>query len=86
MNAKALIEAYTDFPQAGEGYLRYTVRFALIGVSGAGYLGTYEVDANFEASDTVTQVKTKIRNAIIARALELGYTVSGTNVSSIMQI
>lgn len=84
MNAKALIEAYIDYPQ--EGYLRYTPRFSLIAVNGGGYLGTYEVDAYFLPDDTVAQVKTKIRNAIIARAAELGHTVTSVNVSSIFQI
>ena len=84
MNAKALIEAYIDFPQSA--YLRYNVRFALIGVSGGGYLGTFDTDVYFLESDTVAQIKTKIRNAIISRAADEGHTVTSTNVSSIMQI
>ena len=84
MNAKALIEAYIDYPQAG--YLRYTPRFSLIAVSGGGYLGTYEVDAYFDAGDSVAQIKTKIRDAIIAHAATLGYNVNSTNVGSIFQI
>jgi hypothetical protein len=84
MNAKALIEAYLDFPQ--EAYLRYNVRFSLIGVSGGGYLGTFDTDAYFTEADTVAQIKTKIRNAIIARALVEGHTVTSTNVGSIFQI
>lgn len=84
MNAKALIESYIDYPTAD--FLRYTPRFSLIGVSGGGYLGTYECDAYFLESDTVAQIKTKVRNAIIAKAAELGHTVTSVNVSSIMQI
>lgn len=84
MNAKALIEAYVDFPQ--EGQLKYQVRFSLIGLSGGGFLGVFNVDAEFLDTDSVAQIKTKIRNAIIAKALQEGHTVTTTNVGSIFQI
>lgn len=84
MNAKAIIEAYTDFPTPE--LLRYSMRVAYISSQGGGYLGSYIVDAEFLESDTIANVKTKIRNAIVADAASRGYTVTTANVSSIYQI
>lgn len=84
MNAKALIEAVTDFPD--DQFFRYSLRVAFISSSGGGFLGSHIVDAYFDQGDSIAQMKTKIRNEIIAFASTLGYTVTSTNVSSIMQI
>lgn len=84
MNAKALIQFYIDYPT--DQRLQYTVQVAYIGSSGQGFLGTHVVDAVFTETDTIAQIKTKIRNAIIAHASTLGYTVAAADVGSIMQI
>lgn len=84
MNAKALIERYMDFPT--EQRLMYTLEFSLIAVSGGGFLAKLQVDAYFAEGDTVTQIKNKIRDAVIARSAEAGFNVNAINVGSIFQI
>lgn len=84
MNAKALLLRVTDVPSSD--YLRVSVDVSYIGTNGAGFLGVYNLDAYFGPEDTVTQIRSKIRDAIIAHAATLGYNVTATNVSSVMQI
>lgn len=82
MNGKAIIAQSTDYPM--EGNLRFSFNVAFF--STEGFVTSENIDVQFDATDTVAQMKTKVRNEIIAFAATLGYTVTSTNVSSIMQI
>lgn len=83
MNAKALVERFIDFPS--DQRLMYTVEFSIIGGAN-GYLGRDIADVPFLETDTPAQIRTKVRNAIIARGAELGYTITSTGVGSLYQI
>ncbi len=82
MNGKAIIGKCTDTPTIET--LRYS--FNVTFFSTQGFVSTEEVDVFFEGTDTIAQVKTKVRDTLIARGAELGLTITTTNVGSIMQI
>lgn len=82
MNGKAIIAQSTDYPM--EGNLRFSFNVAFF--STEGFVTSENIDVQFDATDTVAQMKTKVRNTMIARGAELGLTITTTNVGSIMQI
>lgn len=83
MNGKALIFAVTDLPSENYGGFAFDVGYF---VNGAAYRGTHSVSLVVNLDDSIATIKTKIRDAIIAKGAELGVTVSGSNVGSIFQI
>lgn len=82
MNGKAIIVQSLDYPTAENLRFSFNVSFFSL----QGFVATENMDVSFDSADTVTQMKTKVRNAIIARGAELGLTITTTNVGSIMQI
>lgn len=82
-NGKALIFAVTDLPSENSGNFTFDVGFF---VNNAPYRGVYQVSLMVNLDDSIAQIKTKIRDAIIAKGAELGISISGTNIGSIFQI
>lgn len=82
-NGKALIFAVTDLPSENSGNFTFDVGFF---VNGAAFKGIHQVSLLVNLDDSIATIKTKIRNAIIAKGVELDIAVSGTNVGSIFQI
>jgi len=85
MNGKAIIGQCTDTPRPLEdATLRYSFQVSFFGT--AGLVSSEIIDVQFEATDTVAQIKTKVRNVMIARGVELGLVIATNDVGSIMQI
>jgi hypothetical protein len=82
MNGKALITRVTDVPT--DQMLRYSFEVAFLTANG--YVDTKIIDTTFLPSDTVANIKTKIRQSVIDEGALLGLTITTTNVGSIMQI
>lgn len=82
MNGKAIIAQSTDFPTVDA--LRFSFNVAFF--STQGFVTSENIDVPFMETDTVAQMKTKVRNAMIARGAQLGLTITTTDVGSIMQI
>lgn len=83
MPGKALVVQTTDSPNFEA--LRISIKVSFIGNS-SGFLGTEEIDVTFLPTDTVSQIRTKVRQTIVARGAEFGLSLSTADVSSIMQI
>lgn len=84
MNGKAIIGQCTDSPRTLEEALRYSFNVCFFSTNGL--VSAESIDVVIAATDTVAQVKTKIRNVMIARGAELGLTILTSDVGSIMQI
>ena len=82
-SGRALIFAVTDLPSENSGNFAFDVGFF---VKNAPFKGTHSVSLMVNLDDSIAQIKTKIRDAIIAKGEELGISISGTNVGSIFQI
>lgn len=82
MNGKAIIAQSTDFPTVEA--LRFSFNVAFF--STEGFVASENIDVRFVETDTVAQMKTKVRNVMIARGAELGLIITAQDVGSIMQI
>jgi len=82
-NGKALIFAVTDLPSENSGNFTFDVGFF---VNGASFKGIHQVSLIVPLDDSIATIKTKIRDAIIAKGVGLNVAVSASNVGSIFQI
>lgn len=82
MNGKAIIGQCVDAPSLDGTRYTLTVTF----YSTQGFVATEVIDCFFLPTDTLAQIKTKIRNTLMARGTELGLTILTADVGSIMQI
>lgn len=88
MNGKALIIRATDIQNYVVDDVENTrISLDVVYISSQNSFKRVEnIDAFFLPGDTVAQIKTKVRNTVIAKGAEFGMTVATADVGSIMQI
>lgn len=84
MNGKAIIGQCTDAPVNGDPVLRYSFQVSFF--STVGFVTSELIDVIIQPTETVAQIRSRVRSVIIARGAEIGLTIATADVGSIMQI